>query len=130
MRRRVGTARSARLATVRPDGRPHLVPIAFAVDGDRLVTAVDAKPKRTTDLQRLRNVAAEPRVSVLVDHYDDDWTTLWWVRIDGYARVLEDGRERDAAVDLLATRYEQYRVDRPRGPAIVVEATSWSGWSA
>lgn len=81
----VTEARVARLSTTRADGRPHVVPMTFALlsggeHADALVTAVDAKPKRTTDLQRLRNIAANPAVSVLVDHYDDDWTQLWWVR--------------------------------------------------
>jgi len=85
----------ARLATVRPDGRPHLVPIVFAVAGDVIVTAVDeVKPKRTRALARLANIAAEPRVSVLADHYDEDWTRLWWVRADGTATVV--GSDADA----------------------------------
>jgi len=94
-RRRVAEARVARLATVRPDGAPHLVPVTFALlDDDRVVTAVDAKPKTTQHLQRLVNISAEPRVGLLVDHYDDDWQQLWWVRLDGTARVVRDEPER------------------------------------
>src|SRR5438552_12363668 len=101
MRRRVEAARVARLATVRPDGRPHVVPITFAIAGDTIVTAVDDKRKRTTGLQRLRNVAAHPEVSVLVDHYDDEWSRLWWVRADGSARVVHEGDPHERAVALL-----------------------------
>src|SRR5207244_611648 len=83
-------AKVARLATIGAGGKPHVVPITFAVDGDTIYFAVDAKPKRTTDLKRLRNIAANSSVSVLVDHYEDDWTKLWWVRVDGTARLLAD----------------------------------------
>src|SRR5579875_3988162 len=88
-RRRFAQARVARLATITPDGRPHLVPIVFAVHGDTVYSAVDAKPKRTGALARLANVAAHPQASVLADHYEEDWSALWWVRGDGRARVLE-----------------------------------------
>lgn len=147
MRRRVEEARVGRLATLRPGGAPHLVPVTFALDrgaggagdadavgddnaGERIVTAVDQKPKSTTDLQRLRNIVANPQVCLLVDHYDDDWSRLWWVRVDGRARVVEDGRERDRAVRLLAGKYGQYQDDPPEGPAIVITPTGWAGWSA
>src|SRR3954468_13483873 len=105
-RRRFASARVARPATVSPDGRPPVVPIVFAVDGDLLYTAVDGKPKSTTALQRLANIAANPAVSVLVDHYDEEWTRLWWVRVDGTARVVDAA---EAALDLLAARYPVYR---------------------
>jgi PPOX class probable F420-dependent enzyme len=126
------TARVARLATVGTDGRPHLVPITFALDGDTLYTAVDHKPKRTTRLRRLENVAANPRVSVLADHYDErDWSALWWVRADGEARVIapDDPRQTRVAA-LLQARYEQYRRRPPAGPAIAVSVSRWSGWRA
>ena len=123
------TARVARLATVGADGRPHLVPIVFAVAGDAVYSAVDAKPKRTTALKRLENVARNPRVALLADHYDDsDWSALWWVRADGVARVLEDGDEAGRAVALLRERYEQYRAEPPRGPVLAVAVERWSGW--
>ena len=89
-RRRFGTATVARLATVGQTGRPHLVPVTFALDGDLIFTVVDAKPKTTTDLRRLRNIGAEPRVAVLADHYEDDWDGLWWARADGLATILRD----------------------------------------
>jgi PPOX class probable F420-dependent enzyme len=129
-RRRLTAADVARLATVDTHGRPHLVPITFAVDDDRLVTAVDHKPKSTTDLKRLRNIAANPAVTVLADHYSDDWTTLWWVRADGSAQVIAEGKEYDAALALLTAKYPQYADSTPAGPIIVVQVESWTGWSA
>jgi PPOX class probable F420-dependent enzyme len=120
-------ARVARLATAGADGRPHLVPIVFALAGDEIVSAVDAKPKRTTSLRRLANVRENPRVALLADRYDDDWSTLWWARADGTARVVERD---DHAVELLAARYEQYRAEPPAGPVLVVAVDRWSGWRA
>ena len=125
-------ARVARLATVGASGRPHLVPIVFALDGDVVYSAVDAKPKRTTALRRLENVRRNPRVALLADHYDDaDWDALWWVRADGGARVL-DAQEPEArrALELLAGRYAQYRAAPPRGPVLAVAVERWSGWRA
>lgn len=125
------TARTAHLATVRPDGAPHVVPVVFAVAGDVLYSAVDAKPKRTTALQRLANAAQEPRVSLLADHYEEDWGRLWWVRADGTARVLEAGEpEAREGVDVLVARYPQYAALRPSGPVLAVTVTRWRGWSA
>jgi PPOX class probable F420-dependent enzyme len=126
------TARVARLATVGADGRPHLVPITFALDGETLYTAIDHKPKRTTRLRRLDNVAANPHVSVLADHYDElDWSALWWVRADGAARIVTSAAPEHArAVARLEARYEQYRRGRPTGPAIVVSVSRWTGWRA
>ena len=130
-RRLVSEARVARLATVNESGGADLVPVVFALIGDRLVTAVDHKPKRTLALRRLANVAANPAVSVLADHYEDDWSRLWWVRADGLARIAEPASADHArAVELLSGRYEQYRRRPPEGPAIVIEFERWSGWSA
>ena len=125
-------ARVARLATVGASGRPHLVPIAFALTGDIVYSGVDAKPKRTTALRRLENVRENPRVALLADHYDDaDWDALWWVRADGSARVLEpDAAEARRAVELLAARYDQYRAAPPRGPVLAIAVERWSGWRA
>ena len=109
---RIAAARVARLATIDPDGRPHLVPIVFAVDGDTLYSAVDRKPKRSSKLRRIENARARPDVTVLVDHYDDDWSRLWWIRLRGRARVLEAGDERERALTLLVEKYPQYR-DEP-----------------
>jgi PPOX class probable F420-dependent enzyme len=130
-RRRFAEAPVARLATAGADARPHIVPIVFAVAGDTIYSAVDAKPKRTTALRRLANVAANPAVAVLVDHYDDDWTRLWWARADGSGRVLAGGEPgRDDALAALADRYPQYREQRPEGPVLVIDVERWSGWAA
>jgi PPOX class probable F420-dependent enzyme len=130
-RRRFASARVARLATVGADGRPHVVPIAFALVGDVLYSAVDAKPKRTPRLRRLANVAENPAVSLLADHYDDDWSRLWWARADGAGRVLEPGDpEAMRGVDALAARYPQYGEQRPQGPVLAVTVARWSGWSS
>src|SRR4051794_34246707 len=128
-RRRFAAARVARLATVSPDGRPHLVPIVFAVNRDVLYTAVDRKPKSTTALRRLANIAANPAVTLLVDHYEEDWAQLWWVRAEGSAQVLA-GAGVEAALDLLATRYPAYTTDRPPGPVVAVSVSRWLGWQA
>ncbi len=130
MRHRIKTAMLARLATVGPDGRPHIVPITFASADGSLYFAVDQKPKRTRNLQRLRNIVANPAVSVLVDHYEDDWSSLWWVRVDGTARIVEEGPEFDEAIALLSARYEQYRSNRPAGPVVAIKVERMTGWSA
>jgi PPOX class probable F420-dependent enzyme len=130
-RERFAAERSARLATADASGRPHLVPIVFAVDGDAVYHAVDSKPKRTRALRRLRNVMENPRVALLADRYDDDWSHLWWVRADGVGRVVELGDPvAERALELLAARYEQYRAARPGGPVIAIQVEKWSGWSA
>ncbi|MEU6218959.1 TIGR03668 family PPOX class F420-dependent oxidoreductase [Streptomyces sp. NPDC047022] len=140
-RRRFAGARVARLATVDPEGRPHLVPVVFThQDGDgddRIVMAVDRKPKSTRWLKRLGNIAVTPAVSLLVDVYDEDWERLWWARADGGARVVPpdapEGPDRDAyqeALGLLTQKYTQYRDNPPDGPVIVVAVNRWSGWSA
>ena len=127
-RARFAAARVARLATAGADGRPHLVPVCFAVDGDTVYSAVDElKPKATLRLRRLRNVAENPAVSLLVDHYSDDWSELWWVRAEGRARVLEAAPD---AIALLASRYSQYRDAPPGGPVLAVDVERWAGWSA
>ena len=119
-------ARVARLATVDPEGRPHVVPICFVLEGDVLYTAVDEKPKRTRALQRLRNIEANPRVEVLIDHWDEDWSQLWWVRLRGTARIVEDRR----AVELLTAKYPQYAERPPAGPVIAVEIEERSEWTS
>ena len=117
-RQRFARARVARLATAGLDGQPHLVPFTFALEPrpgreDRIYSAVDAKPKTTTDLRRLRNIRANPRVAVLADHYQDDWGALWWARADGLATVLDDAAAMVPALALLAGRYPQYREHPP-----------------
>ena len=131
MRGRVATARVARLATVTDDARPHLVACCFALtaDGAVIYSAVDAKPKSTTALRRLANLRTNPAAALLVDHYDDeDWSALWWVRVDGDGRVLESGDERERALDLLVSKYQQYSEQRPPGPVIAIDVRSWRGW--
>jgi len=129
-RHRFATARVARLATTEPAGRPHLVPVTFALDGDLIYTVVDAKPKTTTDLRRLRNIGADPRVAVLADHYEDDWDALWWARADGLATILRDPAAMAGPLELLAARYRQYRAQPPGGPLIRIQAERWTGWAA
>jgi PPOX class probable F420-dependent enzyme len=119
-------ARIGRLATVTPDGRPHVVPVCFALHERRIYTAVDAKPKATRALRRLDNVRAHGRASLLVDHYEDDWTQLWWVRVDGAATIEES----EAGLDALAAKYEQYRQARPAGPVIAIAPARWVSWVA
>ena len=119
-----------RLATIRPDGRPHVVPIVYALEGDTLYSAVDTKPKRSRKLQRIENARVNPDVAVLVDHYDEDWDELWWVRLDGRARVLEDGDEAERAIRLLQAKYEQYRDAPPAPPVLAVDIVKWTGWTA
>jgi len=126
----VAAERVARLATVDPDSRPHLVPIVFALVGDTIYSAVDAKPKRSRTLQRIENARARPDVTVLVDHYEDDWTQLWWVRLRGRARVLDSGEEAARALTALAAKYEQYRETAPGLPVLAVDIVEWRGWSA
>jgi PPOX class probable F420-dependent enzyme len=128
-RRRFAAARVARLATADAGGRPHLVPIVFAVEADRVYSAVDAKPKRTVALRRLDNVRQNPAVSLLVDHYEEEWDALWWVRADGRARVIADPDSAEArhALALLAARYPQQRAT---GAVLAVEVDRWTGWSA
>jgi PPOX class probable F420-dependent enzyme len=136
-RKRFATASVARLATVDPEGRPHLVPVVFAVRGDEIVTAVDSKPKRSQRLRRLHNIAVSPAVCLLVDEYDADWDRLWWVRADGGARVLPPDASDEAThdeytdgVELLRRKYPQYRQEPPHGPVIAITVLHWSGWRA
>jgi len=126
-RRRFEGARVGHLATVTSQGHPHLVPVTFAVSGNTVWTAVDAKPKRSTRLQRLANLRGEPRVGLLVDHYEDDWEQLWWVRSDGTAVVHESS---SAGLAALRAKYVQYDAQPPPGPFIEISLTGWRWWSA
>lgn len=120
----------ARLATVRPDGRPHLVVVTFALVDQTVVTAVDAKPKRTHDLQRLRNIAANPHVTLLIDAYAEDWSQLWWTRLDGTAEIVEDEPRRTDLVAPLVTKYTQYRTTPPPGPVVLITVEHEVSWAA
>ena len=125
---RLGAARVGRLATVSSDGRPHVVPCCFSLHGAILYSAVDAKPKSSFKLRRISNIEASQVASLLVDDYVEDWSLLWWIRVDGTARVLESGSEFDQAIELLVDKYEQYRYKRPPGPVIAIDITSWRAW--
>jgi PPOX class probable F420-dependent enzyme len=125
---RFAQAPVARLATAGADGRPHLVPVVFALHDGVIYTAVDAKPKTTQRLRRLTNIERNPQVSLLVDHYDEDWSQLWWVRVDGIATIHHDGSTLGAGRDLLRTKYAQYQSVSLIGPVIAVDVRRWSSW--
>jgi PPOX class probable F420-dependent enzyme len=143
-RSRLAQARVARLATVGPDGTPHLVPCCLAVDERVAVaySAVDDKPKRSIRLSRLTDLAIHPVVTLLVDEYDEDWNRLWWVRVSGPARELAapggrgpgvvpgDGGEHGRAVQLLRAKYPQYRTHRLDGPVLAISLERWRSWAA
>jgi PPOX class probable F420-dependent enzyme len=123
-------ARVARLATVRPDGRPHVVPVTFALVDQRLVTMVDHKPKQTTRLQRVVNIEAHPSVSLLIDHWSEDWNRLYWVRVDGVATVHQGDTTWSRGRNALAAKYHQYVDQLPEGPAIAITIDRVSSWSS
>ena len=129
-RRRLEAARIGYLATVRKDGRPHVVPIVFAMDGDVAYAIADPKPKSRLDLLRHRNVASNPAVSLLVDEYHEPWSGIWWVRADGRARIVDDGPARDTAIRLLRSKYPDYATwTTPFGAAMVMEVTRVTSWA-
>ena len=129
MRRRVEGARVGHLSTTRADGRPHVVPCCFVLSESVVFTAVDAKPKTTTRLQRIRNLESNSGACLVVDHYEDeDWSRLWWVRIDATARLLGSGDERDGALALLRAKYSQYEREPPPGPVVALDIAAWSAW--
>nr|WP_246044984.1 TIGR03668 family PPOX class F420-dependent oxidoreductase [Rhodococcus oryzae] len=127
---RFDRARVARLATVGADGLPHLVPVVFAMAGGVIYTAVDDKPKSTRRLRRLDNITATGRVSLLVDEYAEDWSQLWWIRVDGSARVLDDDTESRIGIDALVRKYVQYTASPPGGPVVAIDPDRWASWSA
>lgn len=140
-RRRFAAARHGCLATTGVDGAPHVVPVTFAVleragvaaHGWDVVTAVDHKPKTTTGLRRLRNLAVDPRAAILADAYDDDWARLWWVRADGTTTTEDPAAHAPGttrALTALADRYPRYRVRPPTGPVIRLHVDRWTGWEA
>lgn len=129
LRRRVAGARVARLATIDPDGAPNVVPLVFAVEGDTLYSSVDEKPKRSRELRRLENLRRDPRFMLLVDHYEEEWPAVWWVRLRGRGRVIERGAERERALRLLAEKYDQYEEQAPQGAVIALDVEDWRGWA-
>ncbi|HXR71301.1 TIGR03668 family PPOX class F420-dependent oxidoreductase [Actinocrinis sp.] len=128
-RERFADSPVAVLGTTDEDGIPHLVPVTYLVSGDKVFIAIDGKPKRSQDLKRLRNIAANPRVCLLAQRYDDDWTRLWWARADGTACIVEPDDVSFGVFGGLAERYPWYRTNPPDGPVIVVTVDKWSGWS-
>jgi PPOX class probable F420-dependent enzyme len=130
MRRLAATARVGRLATVDAGGHPHAVPVCFALRGETVYSAVDHKPKRSRRLRRVSNIEATGRACLLVDAYGENWSHLWWVRLDGRGRVAGDPDEVARAVAALVDKYPQYRERPPAGPVIAVDITHWSGWYA
>jgi PPOX class probable F420-dependent enzyme len=128
--RLVRSAPVARLATIGAGGRPHLVPIVFVIHGETLYTAVDDKPKTSRRLRRIENARHRPDVTVLVDHYEDDWSRLWWVRLEGQARVLDAGDEGELALRVLIEKYAQYGSEGPGLPALAVDIRTWHCWTA
>jgi PPOX class probable F420-dependent enzyme len=132
MRGLVEAARVARLATVDAAGRPHLVPVCFVLTEhpDRVYLAVDHKPKRGTELRRTANLCATGQACLLIDRYDEEWSQLWWVRLDGHGREVVDPAEAEHALDALAVKYPQYRAERPDGPVLVIDIDGYRGWTA
>ena len=125
---RLDTARVGHLATVTPAHHPHLVPCCFVLKADTVYSAIDAKPKSTLRLRRLQNIESNSAISLLVDHYDEDWDTLWWVRVDGNGRIVDKTAERALAIDLLVAKYAQYRALPVPGPVLAIDIESWRTW--
>lgn len=130
MRQLADSARVGHLGTVGADGMPHVVPVCFVLLGEIAYTAVDHKPKRTTQLRRIANLTATGHACLLVDQYSDDWSSLWWVRMDGRGRVATDRDECAQALAGLQAKYRQYAELSPTGPVLAVDVARWSGWSA
>jgi PPOX class probable F420-dependent enzyme len=128
-RTRLADSPVAVLGTVTPDGRPHLVPVTYIVLGDTVYTAIDAKPKRSGQLKRLSNIAADPRVCLLAEHYDADWSQLWWARADGDARVVDFTQGPPGLLSALCERYPWYAQHPPAGALIEVTVSAWTGWA-
>ena len=125
----IDVLRVARLGTIARDGRPHLVPVCYAVVGGRFAIAIDEKPKRAGQLARISNIERDPRVTLLFDRYDDDWERLAWVRVEGRAKVLVAGSEWPEALDALRARYRQYAgMSLESLPLIAVTPERVVGW--
>jgi PPOX class probable F420-dependent enzyme len=127
----VDAARVGRLGTVSGGGTPRVVPVCFVVVDDVAYSAVDHKPKRAQRLQRIVDIEATGRACLLVDAYHDtDWARLWWVRLDGRARVLDSSPEDDRARSALRQKYPQYAATPLTGAVIALDIPRWNGWSA
>jgi PPOX class probable F420-dependent enzyme len=116
------------MATVDGQGAPHVVPVVFALDDRAIYWAVDQKPKRSLHLKRLDNLRANPAVQLVADHYDEDWSSLWWIRATGQARILEGGKERERALQLLSEKYPQHREQPPDGAVVAIDITRLAWW--
>jgi PPOX class probable F420-dependent enzyme len=127
-RRRVLSARIGHLGTVSGDGRPHLVPCCFVLRGDTVYSAVDAKPKSTMALRRVENIMANGAACLLVDHYEEDWSALWWIRLDGVAHIVDSLEEVEEVKGALAAKYPQYRQVAIPGPVIALDIRTWRAW--
>lgn len=129
---RVRSARVGRMATVTPEHLPHVVPFVFVlVERSSNAVAywvVDRKPKRSSDVKRVRNIEANPAVEFVVDSYDEDWERLWWVRCAGTARVVDSEGERRSALQALEAKYAQYTTDPPDGPVVAIDIETIDGW--
>jgi PPOX class probable F420-dependent enzyme len=129
MHHKVAEARAARVGTVDEHGRVHLVPVTFVVDAGTWYSPSDAGPRLA---KRMRNLRADPRVTVLIDSYDEDWSRVWWVRLRGRGRVVGSGSEREHARGLLREKYPQFAAapsDEGAGPVMAVDVEEWSGWA-
>jgi PPOX class probable F420-dependent enzyme len=123
-------ARVGYLGTVAADGTPHVVPVCFALLGDVAYSSVDHKPKRSPHLRRIANIRATGHACLLIDEYNEDWSGLWWVRLDGHARIVDDLPEEATALTALVQKYPQYTQQPPTGPVLALEVTRFSGWTA
>jgi PPOX class probable F420-dependent enzyme len=135
-RRFLEAHRVGHLATAGADGAPHVVPVCYALDDGALYFVADEKPKRrpARELQRLRNLRANPRAAVVVDDYDEDWTRLAWLLVRGPARVVEEPEAHASALALLRARYSQYLAmaldDLERNPIVRIEPARVVLWRA
>jgi PPOX class probable F420-dependent enzyme len=127
-RQRVEHARVAHLGTTMSNGRPHLVPCCFALRGEVVYTAIDAKPKASLAVQRMKNIEASPAACLIVDHYQEDWSALWWVRLDALGRVADSSAETEQAMRALQAKYAQYHHVPIPGPVIALDIMRWTTW--
>jgi PPOX class probable F420-dependent enzyme len=122
------------MATVTPEGKPHVVPFVFVLVGDehhlRAYWAVDQKPKKGPLIRRIGNLMVNPALEFVVDGYADDWDLLWWVRVSGNARVVDSDVERTEAISALAKKYPNYVQAPPMGPVIAVDVDAVTSWES
>ena len=126
------SARTGHLATADVKGQPHVIPVCYAFDGESIYSVLDAKPKTTPlkNLRRVRNILANPQVSLVVDHYDEDWKQLQYILVSGNAEMLESGEEWAQAIANLRQKYPQYKsMDLNNSPVIKINPARYSPWS-